>query len=377
MGRRFFLSSFAGRALEEGRISDGKNSMTSMKAPPDSASEAASNDNAPPRWTYLIWSNRLLYRRREHTHAGRPEIFEYRLGLWIPSAKLGRTLHGHSGIEDEAMLVNSRVAQLGLALMGSPPKQPFPDTIMDNIPPLDQQNHWLYLKLMAGGAGLTESERSAVDHSLHWFLRGDRPGKVTDAPMTLVADQNDVNAVAQEGDGGADDENTTYLDANCTYRNNDNTSWHQPPPPRSWVIGSTFYGDGMLGSSNWTCSLERMQEVIDVRQDGRRQPGGCYVLRTRSWLTRWIDVLILERDAPPKAIERAAAIKRRIKTHDVLDDEHYSARREAAAQYLWKSWSVEQRRKACEHAELPSYLARRDRISNPVLLAAVEDLTDD
>ena len=175
----------------------------------------------------------------------------------------------------------------------------------------------------------------------------------------------------------ADLEGRAYLDRHCRYDPaRDTAHWQDPPAPGSWIIGSTFHGDGLLGTSNWASTLRLIQSLTTIRLDGRRRPGGVYILRARSWLCRWIDILVIEPGAGDDVIRNAAGLKQRIADYGVLDDLDYARRRHRAAEELWSDWPANKRRQICRTIGLPATLARRKTIANRELLTEVEQYID-
>lgn len=149
-----------------------------------------------PLWAYLMWCGKVAYRRADGAETSDRTIylFDWRIGRWIPSSELARRLMGLSTSEDDAMLVDPRVAEHGLKLIGSPPQteMAFPAEIMIGIHALDIPGHIRFLKLMGGGASLTENERKACESSLHWLRLADRDdGRDDHIPLPYLNDDEE------------------------------------------------------------------------------------------------------------------------------------------------------------------------------------------
>ncbi len=72
-----------------------------------------------------------------------------------------------------------------------------------------------FLRMMAAGTGISQSELTTVTTSLHWFLKPDRPEKFVNDPMVVSQDRKVIAGVAGvycvEGEGRSD------LDAHGRY----------------------------------------------------------------------------------------------------------------------------------------------------------------
>lgn len=122
------------------------------------------------------------------------------------------------------------------------------------------------------------------------------------------------------------------------------TAWKRPPhyggfsPDGDYLIASQHRESDVLSRANWQSACADLgAQAYDEGQAGFINRPAVYHWRAGHWAVRWVEYLMIRRDAPQSTIEAAADIICSLSDYPVLDDELFSAMEHDEAAEIWRN----------------------------------------